>query len=381
MLNIDRFYETVFDHWTFQKQKFLSFHFYPFGQTSVDSIVAFTPVPVANRTNYNKAPLVFFYDQEPLDHLRFSAMHNKNNSDEAHIKYNLGAVLLASTDRKGSDLELVKQEFPHVDHWYYFFHAFAARDWFRDFETYSAKDIINNNTLAKDFLCNNRLISGPRSYRMSLVANLLDKNLHKNAFLSCNITEESGTSWIDEIQRTNSMLSDDAKSLITKQFSALQGPLLYDVGSTDAGIPNQSFKINLTECMQSFFQIVPETCYYENRLHLTEKVFKPIVACQPFILASTEGNLNYLKSYGFRTFSDWIDESYDNEPDPDKRMNMIVAEIEKICALSYAQKREMFNDMRSTLEHNNTHFWKNLFEIAWSEMWYNWNVLKEKHGF
>jgi hypothetical protein len=44
---------------------------------------------------------------------------------------------------------------------------------------------------------------------------------------------------------------------------------------------------------------------------LTEKALRPIACGQPFILAATPGSLQYLRSYGFKTFSGYIDETYD----------------------------------------------------------------------
>ena len=44
------------------------------------------------------------------------------------------------------------------------------------------------------------------------------------------------------------------------------------------------------------FHIVTETIFYDNKLHFTEKVFKPIVARRPFFLVGAPGNLAYLKS-------------------------------------------------------------------------------------
>ena len=37
-------------------------------------------------------------------------------------------------------------------------------------------------------------------------------------------------------------------------------------------------------------------------MHLTEKIFKPIVNKQPFMLLAAPDNLAYLKSYGFKTY-------------------------------------------------------------------------------
>jgi hypothetical protein len=82
-----------------------------------------------------------------------------------------------------------------------------------------------------------------------------------------------------------------------------------------------------TYSLSSLWNIVTETVFYDNKLHLTEKIFKPIVLKRPFVLVGAPGNLQYLKEYGFQTFDKWINEDYDNEIDPDIRIKKIVARI------------------------------------------------------
>jgi hypothetical protein len=66
---------------------------------------------------------------------------------------------------------------------------------------------------------------------------------------------------------------------------------------------------------------------------ITEKTNKPIACCKPFIAFSTPYFLEDVRQLGFETFSPYIDESYDTETDNQKRLNMIVDEIERITNL------------------------------------------------
>jgi hypothetical protein len=56
---------------------------------------------------------------------------------------------------------------------------------------------------------------------------------------------------------------------------------------------------------------------------LSEKIFKPISNLQPFLVIGDYLTLAELKKLGFKTFSPFIDESYDNERDSYKRMELI----------------------------------------------------------
>lgn len=55
----------------------------------------------------------------------------------------------------------------------------------------------------------------------------------------------------------------------------------------------------------------------------TEKIGKTMVMRKPFLVYATHEYLKNLRTLGFKTFSDFWDESYDSEPDPYKRAWMI----------------------------------------------------------
>lgn len=71
------------------------------------------------------------------------------------------------------------------------------------------------------------------------------------------------------------------------------------------------------------FEIVVET-ELKNLCWFTEKTLRPIAGKTPFVLLSTPGSLAKLRDLGFKTFNNYINESYDNELDLKKRTDMIV---------------------------------------------------------
>ena len=65
---------------------------------------------------------------------------------------------------------------------------------------------------------------------------------------------------------------------------------------------------------ESYFSLVAETEFFEKwNGCITEKTIKPIQQLHPFIILGRPYTLKYLKKYGFKTFSEVWDESYDNE--------------------------------------------------------------------
>lgn len=69
----------------------------------------------------------------------------------------------------------------------------------------------------------------------------------------------------------------------------------------------------------------------------TEKTYKAILTGHPFIILSAPGYLQHLRQMGFQTFDPMIDESYDQEPDLGRRIQMISNEVQRLCSLDLDQ--------------------------------------------
>ena len=112
----------------------------------------------------------------------------------------------------------------------------------------------------------------------------------------------------------------------------------------------------------SYLYICTETFVHGEHKSLTEKAFKPIVNLQPFVIIAYPGALTLLRKLGFKTFSGFIDESYDDEPDEVKRIHMVYTEIQRIANMSIDEIHDWYWNMKDILEHNQRHFlnyWKN----------------------
>ena len=105
----------------------------------------------------------------------------------------------------------------------------------------------------------------------------------------------------------------------------------------------------------TYFSIVNETNYFKDLgegLFLSEKVFKPILRCHPFIIVSRPHSLNKLKELGYKSFSPYIDESYDNELDDYKRLHMIVEETKRLCNLNEDELKLFLAETKKIVEYN-----------------------------
>jgi hypothetical protein len=307
----------------------------------------------------------YFFDQEPF-YTKTEKIALQSVLTKPWYKNSKHVKILANSEHSALLNKFAEDNYFY--NWYYFFHGFAALDWYRDFQ-YVPQSYFNR--FDKVFICYNHIISKLRSYRLHLVSNLIEQDLVQYGHVSLQLQDQVH-SWREVITDPESMLSNRARLHINKILSTVSNPLVID---TDQPHGSLSAEVNLDQLTSALWHVVTETVYYPEKLHLTEKIFKPIVARRPFILVGAPGNLAYLKSYGFKTFDRWIDESYDQEQDHYIRIEKITAELAKLCAMSPAMLEQMYQDMQSVLEHNFQHFYSSFKTIIVNELVDNFQPL------
>lgn len=119
---------------------------------------------------------------------------------------------------------------------------------------------------------------------------------------------------------------------------------------------NWAVNIELPDYEATFISIITETLIDTSILFMSEKIWKPIVVGQPFILLGNLGTLAYIKEQGFKTFDKWIDESYDNEPDHHRKIDMIVKEVSKFKEKSIEELTQIREEMKEICLFNRNRF-------------------------
>lgn len=121
-------------------------------------------------------------------------------------------------------------------------------------------------------------------------------------------------------------------------------------------------KPSSTPFVNSFCNIVAETYFndeydssYDNAFFMSEKIFKPIISCQPFLILSSPFYLKKMKELGFKTFDKWWDESYDNIECGVTRLSEIYKVIIKINNMNLDECNRMYREMNDVLVHNHNH--------------------------
>jgi len=116
---------------------------------------------------------------------------------------------------------------------------------------------------------------------------------------------------------------------------------------------NLAAKAGWNHSYNSSFQLVTET-QPTNIPHpfITEKSVKPFGMIMPFIQSGPYHNIKHLRNYGYHMFDKWIDHSYDNELDDIQRLKMVLAEFDRLYAISKERWAEMLVEMLPDLLHN-----------------------------
>ena len=139
--------------------------------------------------------------------------------------------------------------------------------------------------------------------------------------------------------------------------------------TTSLADSSASADFNTEDYQSTEIEVVLETLFDDDRLHLTEKSLRPIACRQPFILAATHGSLQYLRDYGFQTFDSVWDESYDTIENPYHRMKAIINVMCDISNWTDTQRLANTQRMEQIVDHNQKHFFSEaFFDLVISEL-------------
>ena len=350
MIRIDEIYTNTFAP-IITKNPDQSLHYFvPFGRTDTESLVS---EPLIR----DRKKVFIFWDQEPFNpeihedtietfYTNFVSPFSLDNPTVRAIKAKASCVFVTSEKDSKHVSELCESK--GFEYAYYFFHGWASLDWYRGYnrthliEPYKDRDITNT------FISPNRTVGGNRYHRIDLFKAMVENNLIENNKVS--------------FPKYCPYSGEEVK------VQGVELPLVF-ASEDPSNIPNESYKISLwEESKNSLLQVVTETVYEQETLHLTEKIFKPIVMQMPFVLVGARNNLEYLRSYGFKTFNEFWDESYD-DMDNDQRINAVTKLLTDLNSLSIKEKAHLQKHLVPVVEHNFNWFYSQEFEnLLWKEL-------------
>ena len=102
----------------------------------------------------------------------------------------------------------------------------------------------------------------------------------------------------------------------------------------------------------AFVAIVTESRFAQPTGNYSEKTFQAMLHRKPFILVAPPKTLQYIKEDGFKTFSDFWDESYDDCLNHEDRLLKIFDLIDWVNNKSLEELIVMYRGMRSIMNYN-----------------------------
>jgi hypothetical protein len=208
--------------------------------------------------------------------------------------------------------------------------AFSREE--RDFDKKKKYFIENINYKDKNFLCLNR--TADKSHKLWLLSELYKYNILDSTYYSI-IKNKIDEYSYKHNSNFNELMSNEKYNEQLPYLNAIKNK-----GSVTITQEINSNKFNLEDFtnpynnnnsflyMDTYLSIVVESTYLSTQI--SEKTAKALMYFHPFIVVSGPGYLKRLKELGFKTFSQWWDESYDDEENPEKRMEKIINVINEL---------------------------------------------------
>lgn len=116
---------------------------------------------------------------------------------------------------------------------------------------------------------------------------------------------------------------------------------------------------------KTYISLITETVYFKREtikdnvhdshfdgIFLTEKTYRPIACRHPFIMVSRPHTLKALRERGYKTFSPYINESYDEIEDDYERMDKILEIVDDLSKKDMIFWKNFLSFSRLITEHN-----------------------------
>jgi len=213
-----------------------------------------------------------------------------------------------------------------------------------------------------------------REHRLATLCVLNHYKLLKGNGVSYQLTFDGPTTpyyvdWIIKDEHRFKMYYQDYRELQKMKYQWVDYPIAMEAKD---GVNHGYGWENKQPYLDSYLNITTETDFINPTGYASEKIWKPFGFFQPVLLVGSPNTLEFVRSFGFKTFDGFINESYDKETDNVRRFELIEKEIIKFSKMSKQEVHDWYWSMKDILVHNFNLFmeygknreqnYKNLFE-------------------
>ena len=172
-------------------------------------------------------------------------------------------------------------------------------------------------------------------------------------------------SWIESDSENKKFIQfvEDNPSIETKPIEDDPATALLTNPLTEGALLNPNW------ISDTYFSVVTETHVGDMPSHVTEKIYKLIFCCHPFIVIGPKDHLATLHRYGFKTFPFMFNESYDAMPETIEKYDFISDQIKFYTTDEGKEKlKQIFPILKSTLEYNRNHMLSLSSDDVWNSL-------------
>lgn len=207
------------------------------------------------------------------------------------------------------------------------------------------------------------------AYRDTIPRMLVNTFLHENNLFSSNFVSHNRV--LENDDKTDKNKFNMVKSIFANEQDF--NPISFlKYGFLKHRIDTPSTKINATYpfswqfslSSKVCFELINETSVAQNKRFITEKIFKSILSKNVFLLVGNPHSLKWLKSLGFKTFSDIINEEYDNEEIFFKRLLLLFEEVKRLCTYEVDVLFSLIKKLDDVVEHNYQHYINTVWDFG-----------------
>lgn len=299
-------------------------------------------------------PVSYYFEGSNFNLSYYSEFHSDHNwstklrAEELDCLNELGKKINGIVVNHGDYglQKFVKEKYPYL--------TFRCRDIFLRQAATSYMPISSKTIprITKKFWCGNGRYT---IHRHIIMCYLADKSGNYSWWFRGDTNWESVVDWIEELPRdylkkNNNMLNRNKWELdfSSNTIDIDEKHCLY-LPDGPFSQPNIKYKNTFDEC---FVCIVNETRFAQPTANFSEKVIDAINYRKPFIVVAPPKTLEYMKKFGFKTFSSYWDESYDTIENHNDRMLAIFKLIDEINSKSIEELNDINLHMQELLEYN-----------------------------
>lgn len=194
------------------------------------------------------------------------------------------------------------------------------------------------------FLCYNR---NPHEHRLKLVNEIIKRGDHKHGVITL-----GDNFYTHNVLGKYPFAHHHAPLTVTEESCELldKGEL---EALTEMTVPHDTYTLGNMDIWQNAFLIVVTETTVDSNIHLSEKIFKPMLGKRPFIVLGDVGIEDHLKTCGFKTFGNYFDADYDKLPAYSKEKYTAICDIiTKVSTMSEDELYTLYESMESDIEHN-----------------------------